>query len=293
MMNQNRAFQILEIDSYEFNISTIKRQYRLKALKYHPDKNPAEDASEKFHEITEAYGFLMKILDNKKTTYEPKSYKEIFGNFFKRTLNLYDTTLCDNVYSVIMENKETIAEKILDKIELGKLTKIYDFLKKHGDVLNVPNELTEAIRNYIDNKPKPKTYVLNPNIHDLFENMVYKLQVNDETLLIPLWHHELVYEHNGNDINVKCIPSLPENTTIDEDNNIVVDVSFKIQDIWSKDYLLFYIDNMEFGISKCYLKLQEKQVLTLDSMGISKIDTKNIYDVNQKSNIIVNVTLSI
>lgn len=36
----------------------IKRAYRKLSLKYHPDKNPSPDASQKFAEIAQAYDVL-------------------------------------------------------------------------------------------------------------------------------------------------------------------------------------------------------------------------------------------
>jgi DnaJ-class molecular chaperone len=36
----------------------IKKAYRSLSLKYHPDKNPSEDASSKFSEIASAYDVL-------------------------------------------------------------------------------------------------------------------------------------------------------------------------------------------------------------------------------------------
>ena len=46
----------------------IKRAYRKLSLKYHPDKNPSEDASKKFSEIANAYSVLSD--DEKRQTYD-------------------------------------------------------------------------------------------------------------------------------------------------------------------------------------------------------------------------------
>jgi hypothetical protein len=42
----------------------IKTAYRKLALRYHPDRNPSREAKQKFEEVTEAYHFLMDLLEN-------------------------------------------------------------------------------------------------------------------------------------------------------------------------------------------------------------------------------------
>ena len=60
-MNYCKACKILQIDEKNtLDEKNIKKQYRILALTYHPDKNNSPDASMKFQEIHEAYEYLIK-----------------------------------------------------------------------------------------------------------------------------------------------------------------------------------------------------------------------------------------
>ncbi len=49
-------------------LSEIKRAYRTKAKKYHPDINKSETAADKFIEVNEAYEFLIRLEEQKTFT---------------------------------------------------------------------------------------------------------------------------------------------------------------------------------------------------------------------------------
>jgi len=58
-MNLLKAREILEL-GVDFDETTLKKNYRSLAKKYHPDKNKEHDANQKFGEIDEAYKYLLK-----------------------------------------------------------------------------------------------------------------------------------------------------------------------------------------------------------------------------------------
>ena len=58
-----KACRVLDIDKKNVTIENVKKQYRLKALYYHPDKNPSPDAKERFQEVLESYEFLCSRID--------------------------------------------------------------------------------------------------------------------------------------------------------------------------------------------------------------------------------------
>jgi hypothetical protein len=111
------------------------------------------------------------------------------------------------------------------------------------------------------------------------------LTENGVTYPVPLWHHELVYDKGGADLYVKCIPLLPDNIEIDEKNNIHVKLVLSLQDVWFKDEIDFCMGNHRFAFPRKELKMTHLQVVVLANVGISKINTDDIYNVSKRADV--------
>jgi hypothetical protein len=119
---------------------------------------------------------------------------------------------------------------------------------------------------------------------------LYKLVVNDQTYLIPLWHHELVYDNLGRDLYVKCNPMLPDHIKIDEMNNLIVSLKYNICDLLIMDSVNVLIGGREFSFQPKELKVINRQQITFAGSGISRIHPKNVYDVSARADVILDIS---
>ena len=182
--------------------------------------------------------------------------------------------------------------ELIQKIDKNKLLKIYEIIKKYGEFLHFSNDFIDKIQEVLNDKIKnDECIILNPSIDDLFANNLYKLKVNDFTYIVPLWHDELIYDNSGNDIYVKCFPVLPNNVTIDEKNNIHIECKYDIKEILALEFIEVNVGNNIFDIFTKELMIKPKQTVVLKNEGISKINTKDIYDISKKSDVYLHIAL--
>ena len=313
-MNYKNAFEILEIDfvttRYEdLTLEYLKKQYRKLALKNHPDKNGnTHESNEKFKQINEAYNYLKReikylnkeTLDNNdnKTEDEDLSssslYYDILKGFMKTVFEgKYNDILSKIVNDIITAGKKT-SVKLFDDLDKDTALNIYTFLSNNRSVLNLSQEILDVIREIVVKKyDNVEVYKLNPGINDLINNNVYKLHVNDELYLVPLWHNESCFDGSGCEIIVICEPELPENITIDDDNNLIVTKTIKAKDelpemLINDTSLTLNIGDKIHSISLCNLYMKREQIYRIKNQGLSKVK-KDIYDVSEKTDIIVKI----
>jgi len=326
-MDIKKAFEILEIDIDSYNVTAeiLKKQYHIKSLQHHPDKNGNTiESTIKFREINEAYLLLRPVFTMEQrqsdvdmdvdvdvdmdVDVEKEKEKELD---YTDLLNSFITEFSNKKYiNVLKEIITNCSYKMFEKMSKSYSMDIYNFLSKNKYILHIRQEILTHVLEIIHNK-EIQNIIINPSIDDLFENNIYKLNYKNSLYLVPLWHHEVYFDEEEDDddaaaandnVNtegkickefvVTCFPVLPNNIIIDEDNNFIVylDIVFEPELLY-KQNLYFYLGKKEFCVPINELHLKQTQVYVLKKQGISKIKDE-IDNVEDKSDIIVTITFA-
>ena len=315
-MNYKDAFEILEIDLSEIGYNDIsleylKKQYRRLALKNHPDKNGnTSESNEKFKQINEAYHYLKREIkhfkpddleenENSNTEDELHNsslYFDILKGFMKTVFEGKYNDILSKIVNDIITTGKKISTKLFDDLDKDTALNIYTFLSNNRSTLHLSLEILDIIRGIVVKKyDNVEVYKLNPSINDLLNNNLYKLYVNDDLFLVPLWHNESYFDGSGCEIMVICEPELPNGITIDDDNNICVETEISAyhqlpDDIMNDSFVRIEIGGKEFNIPLSHLYMKREQYYRIKNEGLSKI-RKDIYDVSEKTDIIVKVKI--
>ena len=255
-MDFKTACSIFKIknDINTINEVNIKKIYYKLALKIHPDKGG--DADE-FKQLNDAYAYLLNIknIDNIDDTQHSLKYTDIIKSIIHNFFNNYNDTICLDFFNNIKK------DNALD---------IYNFIIDYNHIFNINNDILIKMKDIISNKfINDEIIILTPNLNDILDDNIFKLNILDNELCIPLWHHELHYDISNNDVIVKCEPIIHDNMFIDNKNNIYIDISFNINDLLYKDIVTINIANKSYDIYVNRLIITNKlQQYTIKNSGI-------------------------
>lgn len=297
-MDIQRASEILEIDLIKIvDQSFVKKQYHKLALQYHPDKNiNTPDCNVKFQQINEAYNYLKDMHDRNN---QPKVEEDDDDTTYNGMLNIFiqtiikstvvdSHTICE-IIKEIASGCQKLSLKLFEGLDKYTAIEIYEFICKYKNILHVSSSILEEVKSIILNKfMNDQIYILNPSIDDLFDNNVYKITLFDKKYLVPLWHNELYFEGVSGEIIIKCLPELPENMSLDENNNLLVCLNINLtKELLNKQFIEVKIGKRVLNIQVDLLQIKKTQYVTFKYEGISKINEDDMYNIDRKADIII------
>lgn len=283
-MNYNKACTILNLLPI-FTNKELKNSYYIKALQYHPDKNFNNNAKEQFQEILDAYNYLSQY--NEVNKEEEYNYFNILEKFIS---NITDKNIDIKQFLSILNNKYTeISIQLLKKFSKDSLLKFHTFIKQYNDILHINNKILDTLNDLIKKHTIDDTIINIPvSLDNLLNDEIHKLIFKDEIYYIPLWHHELIYDLSDTSLIVRCEPKISEYMHLDCYNNLTINLSMTLESIINQETITINIVQNQYTIpiEQLYIKKHQRYIL---KKGIAQIDTNNIYNVENRANIYIDI----
>lgn len=293
-MDIQSACDILGIVDKKITEKTIKKAYFKKALIWHPDKNKDPMCTQRFCEIQDAYVFL-KLQTDTDTDICDDIKHECDAGFLAKFISITTGIKIesDQIQPVIDQLKkgcEDTAFKLIMNLDKSKANRIYNFIKNNYFIFGIDYKCVERMEKII-NSPI-ETLVLTPKLENLVNCDIYNLEHdNGSSYYIPLWHDELEFRNELSHFVVKIQPIIPDNTEIDDDNNIHIYHIFCIRELFRKENYIINIGSQEFIIKVADLFMKQRQKVVFENQGIPKVDVKDVFEVSKRSDVIVHIDL--
>tara|TARA_R110002074_G_scaffold338136_1_gene508749 strand:+ start:2005 stop:2835 length:831 start_codon:yes stop_codon:yes gene_type:complete len=273
----------------------LKAAYYKQALKYHPDKNKDDPISgEKFKKINAAYSFLQEH----QPANESFNLETSYANIMKQCVKYFtpdikwDDVFLDTTLDNIVNNCGKLSIRLFKDLKKEKSIELLEFLSNYREIFGVSDETINKMKDILKEKMRDDNIViLNPSLADILSDNVYKLDLLGKTFYVPLWHHEVIFDHSGNDVIVKCVPELEDHITIDNDNNIHCCYEGPINHILNENKLAIILGNKTFFIPGDTLYIKKNQTIIMRKQGILKINPNHIFSTEERADIYIDIKL--
>ena len=330
-MKISEALVILNIKNYNmYNIHNIslnelKKYYHIQCLIYHPDKNNiCENSTLLFQNINSAYNVLKDIIsthddddhdDNNDDAIDndgkTNNYNDLLVTFLNFIIKYYSnndalTGFTDDITKFKHNANihiKAIITSLFDNFSIVILEDLYCYLLKYNKLKshententenNIYNTIIDIIKTILEEKLSDHSiYILTPKLTNLLNSDVYKLEINDVIVYIPLWHNEMKFENNI----IKIEPLLDDTISIDEHNNIHYtyynNFNNIIELLKSNSNIAIDLADQTIEININDLKFSKYQVYNVKHKGIPKINTLAILDNSNKGDIYFHIHLA-
>jgi len=193
-----------------------------------------------------------------------------------------------------MNNCPKFSQSSLSDIPPDIIVKCYKFINQNRELLGIPQNVINIINSIIKNgENTDNVHIITPSLLDMYESNVLKLDYYGSIYLIPLWHSDLAFDIDGKDeeLEITCAPNLPEHMSLDNDNNLHVYVRTGIQSLLDKESFTIDLQIKTIEIDVSDLKITRHQTVTHKGIGIPRIDESDIYNNENKGDIMIHVEL--
>ena len=314
------------------SIKELNKRYHLLALKHHPDKAGADsDTTERFKEINDAHKRVKAYFyssDTDDIQHTETGYDSILQLFIQTILvkmsasasahGGIDASAIQSLIHLIITKGIQSGIAMFRNMEKHSCITIYELLSKNQDLFGISREMMDELSRIVEEKTGGDVVVrLNPSLMDMLLDRVYILQENGHSYYIPLWHSELHFKNTSTattatttatderEVVVLCDPELPENVSIDDDNNLFISLDVDIRELFVKQILPVYINDevkshgIVYYLHACDVNLRSstRQCVLLHGIrGIARCNTissSDIYNVGLRANVYANVRLTL
>ncbi len=330
------------------SLKELNKRYHLLALKHHPDKaqgngsgSTTDEATEKFKEINDAHKHLLdyfysddcdNVDYNRDTGYD--SILQLFINTIlvkmsssSRSNNNADPNVIHDIIHQVITKGIQSAIKMFSVMDKQAMIVIYDILSKNQDLFGISREIMDELTSMLDEKTSLDMVIrLNPSLLDMLLDRVYILHEDGHSYYIPLWHSELHFKRHAvadasnnstsvssscGEIIVLCDPELPDNVTIDDDNNLYISLDVDICELFVKQVVqviisdevkthgfIYYLHARDVTLQSSSIGRQRVLLRGIGGGdddngcgGIAKWTSGDIYKIGTRSNVYANVRL--